>query len=192
MMEEKAWPKLHLSLRGPQPCEKNCYGMSQDIRKVCTFLFSPFFSQLMMEEKAWFKFISHWEALNLVKRIQNQCDAASECLDMSEYFAIFFFHDPLPRYVRKDNPNCTSPNWCYLHLSPCSCLTFSMIVVPNLITWNLEEEEYKFLWISPISSGTPLYKEGMTFSNQNVQGLVKRTDVILPQCYHENAHRVPL
>ena len=37
---------------------------------------------------------------------------------MSEYFAIFFFHDPLPRYVRKDNPNCTSPKWCYLHLSP--------------------------------------------------------------------------
>ena len=44
----------------------------------------------------------------------------------------------------------------------------------------------------PISSGTPLYEEGMTFSNQNVRGLVKRTDVILPQSYHENAHRVPL
>ena len=118
MMEEKAWSKLHLSLRGPQPCEKNCYGMSQDIRIVCTFLFSPFFSQLMMEEKAWFKFISHWEALNLVKRIQNQCNAASECLDMSEYFAIFFFDHPLPGCERKDNPNCISPKWCYLHISP--------------------------------------------------------------------------
>ena len=90
MMEEKAWSKLHLSLRGPQPCEKNCFGMSQDIRIVCSFLFSPFFTQLMMEEKAWFEFTSHWEALNPVKRFQNPCDAASECQDISRYFAIFF------------------------------------------------------------------------------------------------------
>ena len=116
MMEEKAWSKLHLSLRGPQPCEKNCFGMSKDIRIVCSFLFSPFFSQLMMKAKSRFKFTSHWEALNLVIRTQNQCEAALECLDMSEYFAIFFFQHPLPGYVKKDNPNCTSPNWCYLHL----------------------------------------------------------------------------
>ena len=90
MMEEKAWSKLHLSLRGPQPCEKNCFGMSQDIRIVCSFLFSPFFSQLTMEEKAWFEFTSHWEALNPVKRFQNPCDAASECQDISKYCAIFF------------------------------------------------------------------------------------------------------
>ena len=137
---------------------------------------------------------SHWEALNLVKRTQNQCDADLECQDMPAVWGRTIQIAPLPIDVIY-----TSPHLIKIYLRRCCCLTFSWILAPNLVTWNLEEEEYNFLeeeykfhWIFPISSGTPLYEEGMTFSNHNVRGLVKRTDVILPQCYNENAHRVPL
>ena len=152
MMEEKAWSKLHLSLRGPLPCEKNsesmwcCFGISRYVRIFCNFLFSTILFPAVRERTI---------------RIAS-----------------------LPNDVIY-----TSPHLVKTELRRCCCCC---ILVPNLVTWKKEDEEYKVLWISPISSGTPLYEEGMTFSNHNVRGLVKRTDVILPQCYNENAHHVPL
>ena len=118
MMEEKAWSKLHLSLRGPQPCEKNTLECLKISEKFAHFCFHHSFPSWWWRRRLGLNSFSHWEALNLVKRIQNQCNGASECLDMSEYFAIFFFHHPLPGCERKDNPNCISPKWCYLHISP--------------------------------------------------------------------------